>query len=159
MSDSSTEQKEWVDWMNIKLLQKAVILDEEDNILLVRKNPRKLGERVGNWDLVGGRMETKDLTIKKHPHLEALKREILEETGLTVTSVSPLVVRSGIKTTKTAGEVLIYFVIFRAYVSGIKPSITLSNEHVEYQWLKKEQAMQQDSGNDGGEYKEILQEV
>lgn len=72
---------------------------------------------------------------------------------------SHLVVRSGVKTTQSAGEVLIYFVIFTARVSGIKPAITLSSEHIEYQWLPKEQAMEQDFGNDGGEYKEILNEV
>jgi 8-oxo-dGTP pyrophosphatase MutT (NUDIX family) len=159
MSDNSTQQKEWVDWMNVKLLQKAVILDEENNILLLKKDSSRLGERAGHWDIVGGKMEPSDLETKRHPHLEALKREINEETGLVADTLTPFVVRSGVKISPSAGKVLIYFVIFRTHIRGIKPTVTLSKEHVEYKWIQKKEAMEQDFGNDGGEYKEILGEI
>src|SRR4051812_19892391 len=57
---------------------KALIHDQEGKILLLQVNPAKLsGERKDYWDLPGGRIQRGD-SIES-----TLKREVLEETGIT----------------------------------------------------------------------------
>lgn len=55
---------------------KGIVTDDQGRILLARENDDA-------WDLLGGGLEHNE-----NP-LEGLKREIMEETGLTVVSVSP----------------------------------------------------------------------
>ncbi len=151
--------KEWKDWLNVKLLQKVAIVDEEGNILVLTRNPNGPGPRPGKPDLPGGSFLLEDLTTENNPHLEAIKREIKEETGLAVQNIDVIHTSSGIKQTQTAGPVLIMAVGCKANTEGVKPKVTLSQEHTEYQWLPKNEAVALDFGNDGGLHKAIIEAI
>jgi 8-oxo-dGTP diphosphatase len=130
------------------------LIEHDGKVLIIRESSGyKDGTNAAKFDVPGGR-----LTPGEH-YLDALHREIKEETGLVVDTLTPFVVRSGVKISPSAGKVLIYFVIFRTHIRGIKPTVTLSKEHVEYKWIQKKEAMKEDFGNVGGEYKEILGEI
>ncbi|HUW24543.1 MAG TPA: NUDIX domain-containing protein [Patescibacteria group bacterium] len=153
------DKEEWKDWLNVKLLQKVAIVDEEGNILVLTRNPKSPGSRPGKPDLPGGSFSPEDLTSEDNPHLEAVKREIKEETGLTVQNIEVIHASSGIKPTQTAGKVLIMALGYKAGVKGVKPEVTLGQEHTEYQWLPKNEALSLDFGNDGGLHKAIIEAI
>jgi 8-oxo-dGTP pyrophosphatase MutT (NUDIX family) len=153
------DKEEWKDWLNVKLLQKVVIVDEEGNLLVLKRNPEGPAARPGKWDLPGGSLGQDDLTTENNPHLEAVKREIKEETGLDIDEVQVVHAASGIKKTESTGDVLIYAVGYRSQVGGIKPAVILSGEHTEYQWLPKNEALAFDFGNDGGLHKAIIEAI
>lgn len=153
------EKKEWVDWLNTKVLQKAVVVDEEGNCLSIRRIESGLGGRLGKWDLPGGSLGSDDLIGRTKPHKEAIKREIREETGLEVDEVEIIFADSGIKKTQTAGDVLLMALGYRCKVKGIKPEITLSHEHIESKWGSKDEMLTLDFGEDGGFHPSIIEKV
>lgn len=57
------EKKEWVDWMNTKVLQKAVVVDETGNMLALRRCETGPASRLGMWDLPGGSMNPEDIIM------------------------------------------------------------------------------------------------
>src|SRR5882724_13264929 len=85
---------EWVDWLNTKILQKAVIIDAVDNVLTMRRSKTSLGARPGKWDLPGGSIGRNDIAVSGKPHAAAIIREITEETGLTVEAIEATLVDS-----------------------------------------------------------------
>jgi len=150
---------EYKDWLSVKLLQKVAIVDEEGNILVLTRNPNSPGSRPGKPDLPGGSFLPEDLTSENNPHLEAVKREIKEETGLTVQDIEVIHASSGIKPTQTAGPVLIMALGYEATVKGVKPEAVLGQEHTGYQWLPKNEALALDFGPDGGLHHAIIEAV
>lgn len=152
------KEKEWVDWLNAKVLQKAVVIDGAGNYLAIKRASGRPGARPGKWDLPGGSMRLEDLAIFSQPHLYAMTREVMEETGLGVTEIEPVWIGSGTKKTNTAGEILVYGVGFRCKVKGIKPEIRLSEEHTESKWGSKDEILSLDFGEDGGMHSSIVKE-
>jgi 8-oxo-dGTP pyrophosphatase MutT (NUDIX family) len=153
----TTEQKEWVDWMPVKVLQKAVVIDMEGNILVLRRTEIGPGARPGKWDLPGGSMSLDDLgDNKQDSHGLAIKREVGEETGLDVNNLEVVHVASGGKQTRTVGRVLVLAIGYRCQVKGVKPKVVRSNEHVEDRWIIKKELFNLDFGEDGGFHSEIL---
>lgn len=59
---------------------KVFLKNENGEVLLLRRNPKKYPEIGPKWDIVGGRIDI------GAPLLENLKREVKEETGLEITS-------------------------------------------------------------------------
>lgn len=153
------KEKEWVDWLNVKVLQKAVVIDEAGNYLSIKRASDRPSARPGKWDLPGGSMSLEDLATSLQPHLEAIKREIIEETGLEVSEIEPVWIGSGTKRTQTAGEILVYGVGFRCKIKGIKPKVRLSEEHTESKWGKKEEILSLDFGEDGSMHSSIIKEA
>lgn len=143
-----TENKERIDWLNAKILQKIIITDEVGNLLITKRSTSKPGARQGKWDFLGGSMNAEDLQEKGEPHELALAREAREESGLEVKDIAPICVRSGKKLTQTAGEVLVYAVGFTCKVDGVKPAVTLSDEHTEYNWVTHQEVQTVDFGED-----------
>ena len=66
--------------------QKAVLLNPENELLLLQRS-EKAGAG-GKWSLAGGGLE------RKEDPFESLQREIQEETGLSVPTLSPFSLRS-----------------------------------------------------------------
>lgn len=118
---------------------KALIMNEEGKILLLKVNKEKLRNYSGEayWDIPGGRIH-KNSTIE-----ETLEREIEEETGLTeivsykkVDMVLSNNIRIPIENGETVGLIL---AIYICSVSGFE-KISLSDEHTEYGWFSSEEA-------------------
>ncbi|MDD2823083.1 MAG: NUDIX hydrolase [Candidatus Daviesbacteria bacterium] len=156
---TESEKKEWVDWLNTKVLQKAVVVDEDGNFLSIRRTESGPGGRLGKWDLPGGSMEADDLVIGTKPHAETIKRELREETGLEGDEVEVIFADSGIKKTQTAGNVLLMTLGYKCKVKGEKPEVKLSNEHVEAKWGPKEEILNLDFGDDGGFHASIIKKA
>lgn len=151
----------WVDWMNVKVLQKAVVIDEKGNMLALRRSENAPGARPGMWDLPGGSMDVDDLEGNEdsEPHADAIKREVVEETGLGVLRVEEVCVSSGVKQMETIGKVLILALGYRCYVDGVRPAINLGDEHCESRWISKEEFLKLDFGDDGGLHKKVIRKA
>ncbi len=158
-SASPLEKKEWVDWINVKVLQKAVLVDMEGNMLALCRPLTGPGRRLGAWDMAGGAMGVEDLNVLQNPHEVSLKREILEETGLTIDSTEIVYICSLVKKTQSAGSVLILPIGYRCKINGIKPAVVLSDEHIESRWVTKEEFLGMDFGDDGGFSVALIEKV
>ena len=92
-----------------------------------RRDTAKYGP--GLWDTPGGRLD-----IGESPE-EGLIRETMEETGLIVETVRPLMVFS--KVVEEMDKHFITLVYFCRYVEG---EVVLSDEHTQHLWANKEEA-------------------
>ncbi|HEU0050996.1 MAG TPA: NUDIX hydrolase [Patescibacteria group bacterium] len=110
---------------------KALIQNAEGKILLLRVNPAELKKFSGEpyWDIPGGR-------IHQGESIEgALKREVFEETGLTVTSLeSFIMVLSPIRIPVEKGTVGLVLSIYLCSVAH-SDSVVISPEHTEARWF------------------------
>lgn len=153
----TTEKMEWVDWVNAKILQKAVVIDEKGNMLTIKRAVDRPGSRQGKWDLPGGSLSTEDFSQnQQNPNELAIKREILEETKLEVTEVQVIHAESGVKKTKSSGDVFVLALGYKCVVKGVKPPVILSDEHTEFAWVNKQELQNTDFGEDGGFHKRIV---
>jgi 8-oxo-dGTP diphosphatase len=107
--------------------QKAVIFNDQDEILFLRRS-EKVG-RAGGWDFPGGRLE------HEQP-VAGLKREIWEETQLTVQEIQPIGVV--VREPREPDQNLLVIGYMANWQSG---EVTLSWEHTAFQWLNHEQAL------------------
>jgi 8-oxo-dGTP pyrophosphatase MutT (NUDIX family) len=101
----------------------AVVTDAGGNVLLVRT------PKVG-WELPGGRVE------RGEELLQALRREVREETGYTVREVGRL---TGVYAHAGAATLL---VVFRATVWGDSAERTADDDVVEVGWFAAERALE-----------------
>jgi 8-oxo-dGTP diphosphatase len=113
---------------------KAVIVDEQNRVLVVREAPLETRSHVGQYQIVGGRLDSGE-TFE-----DALRREVREEVGLEVEIGEPLYV--GEWRPKVKGiqyQIVAVFVVCRAK----SKDIVLSEEHDDYVWLNpaKRQAL------------------
>ena len=126
---------------NVKLLQKAVIVDGDKYLILKRSNVAV--PRPGKWDLPGGNVEWEESGVDvKNPHKIGLVREIEEETGI---EVDPASIRSadncyaGTYFTAARGESSAVLAIILGWKvvlpAGQRREIKISAEHTEYQWI------------------------
>ena len=117
---------------NFMVVVTAIIEKENGKMLLIKRSPKS--ELPNCWEDVGGRLKQSE-----HPE-EGLRREIKEETGIKdIEIVKPLTTfhafRKGIK--KKENEI-----IGIAYWCKTRTSeVTLSDEHIDYQWIFPEDAM------------------
>ncbi len=157
MEMAQAENKEWVDWLNTKVLQKAVVVDEEGNILVIKRTGEGPASRRGKWDLPGGSMNPTDLE-ESAPHEAAIRREVGEETGLKIEEVRPVYIGSWVFE-RSVGKVLGVAIGYVCRVRGVMPDPKLSSEHVDRHWGEKEEIMQMDFGDDGGLHAAIIKLV
>lgn len=119
-----------------RIATKALIVNDDGKILLLREaNTYEEGTGVYRWHLPGGR-----LNIGEHFE-DGLRREVMEETGLTISIGKPIFVgewRPVIKGTPNQ-IVAIFFACKRK--SG---DVVLSEEHDTYAWLSPEDYKQYD---------------
>jgi 8-oxo-dGTP pyrophosphatase MutT (NUDIX family) len=100
---------------------RGVIHDTRGNVLAVQRSSDR------NWELPGGR-----LSRGESPR-QGLRREIREETELTVESAEIVKANSWIN---TAGDCR-FAVHYRCVTTG--DSVTLSDEHVDSEWVHPEE--------------------
>ena len=114
---------------------KALICNDEGQLLLLKRNPNRLKSIKGVWDLPGGR-------VQKNESLEdALKREVREETGLNnIVCICPFkMVLSPIRLPTPDGDVGLVLATYVCQV-GDGESICLSDEHIDFEWFEPSQA-------------------
>jgi 8-oxo-dGTP diphosphatase len=112
-----------------RIAMKAVIVKDGKVLLLREAATYKDGTQVGRYHMPGGRIEAGE------NFEEALRREIKEETGLTVDIVQPVYVgewRPVIR--EVAHQIIGVFFICRP----TSEEISLSDEHDDYKWVTKE---------------------
>lgn len=115
---------------------KALIRDNDGKILLLQVNPAKLkDDQTTYWDLPGGRVQ-KGQTI-----LEALKREIVEETGVTGAEVAKEVgmVLSNVRIPIGDETVGLVLDVYECHLPA-NAKVELSDEHVAYNWFTPAEA-------------------
>lgn len=117
--------------MQVKVYAKAVILDENDNVLLLRRSPTDEG-RPGGQDFPGGNIEPGE-TLD-----HGMAREIAEEVGITV---DPNDLQLFYAATEAYGDRSVTRLVFWARVTS--PEVTLSFEHDQYRWINASQASQE----------------
>ncbi|MEK9179466.1 MAG: NUDIX domain-containing protein [Patescibacteria group bacterium] len=117
---------------DFKFLQKVIVFHPTDKTkFLALKRQENDVSRPGCWDLCGGNVAWSEI------HDTALTREIKEESGLTVSNISPL----QIKTTFEA-EKQIYYLFIGYIARAVSDTVILSLEHTEYKWVTKEEFLQ-----------------
>lgn len=124
---------------NFHLGAKALVRNAAGDILLLQVNPAKLkGEQKIYWDLPGGRVQ-KGQTV-----LETLQREIAEETGVATAEIVKEVgmVLSNIRIPLADGASVGLILGVYACKFTDNPTITLSDEHVAFDWFAPKEAAQ-----------------
>jgi len=104
---------------------KAILENDEGQILLLKRSPEKYPQVQKIWDIPGGRINTGSTL------LENLKREINEETGFTFEGEPKLLAAQDIIYEGKHVVRLTYY----AKTEGVIPK--LSDEHSEYAWVAK----------------------
>lgn len=134
---------------NVRLIQKCIIVNHDGKILALKRAPDD-HSRGGNWDLPGGGYEQGEDVVA------AIKREVMEEVGLTVISASPVYFtnRIGVSEGFFKGDT----VFGACYVcSDWEAEVKLSSEHVEFRWVTPEEFKSLDFGTDSGFFAETIE--
>lgn len=127
---------------NVRLIQKCLVVNSDGKILALRRDEND-HSRSGAWDLPGGGYERGEEVI------EAIKREVKEESGLTANSVYPIYFASkiGAKLGLFAGDTV--FAI--CYVCrDWEGELVLSTEHEDYQWVTPQEFAKLNFAEDDG---------
>lgn len=126
---------------NVRLIQKCIIVGRDGKILALKRAPDD-HSRGGNWDLPGGGYE------QGEDVLDAIKREVFEETGIIVKSVAPVYfANNSAKTGFFQGDNVFGMCYLCREWEG---EIRLSDEHMEYQWIDPSDFVQLNFGEDCG---------
>ncbi len=109
--------------------QKALVLNSEGKILALKAAYKKF-----QWDLPGGGVQLPERAI------DALRREIREETGLEVDNVEPMKVETAMRDEK---DWYIILIVYRC--TALSDQVTLSEEHAQYAWVTPEEFLHLDA--------------
>lgn len=152
----------YVDWLEkVKILQKAVIKNNEGLILALKRTSDRNRPRPNCWDLVGGRVEVGDIEKwgtksgkgdNDDILINALRREITEETNLDVVNVHFSRVASGFDGKRKIFTVAIGYTCD----STNEDELELSPEHCEYKWTTQNKFLNLEIGDDGGLIESII---
>jgi 8-oxo-dGTP diphosphatase len=116
--------------MNLQVGVKALIQNDQGQYLFMRRTQAFGDEAEPHWDIPGGRINPEE------PLLEALAREIKEETSLTIDATPKLLAAQDI----FAGHANLHVVrLTYALVGEGEPR--LSDEHQEFAWMTREEAL------------------
>lgn len=106
-------------------IAKALILDSDNSVLILRRSPTH-PTLAGRPDLPGGLIEEGE-----EPG-EALSREVKEETGLKISPQEFILVYSGTDIYNDVSHVRLFYIV---KLNQKTPQITISNEHDDSEWL------------------------
>lgn len=113
---------------DIKFLQKAVIIHpNKPELFIALKRSSNSMSRPNDWDLAGGNVLFGEL------HEDSLRKEISEETGLSVDYFIPVQI-----ITNYDKEKEVYYIFNGFYCRARNASIKISGEHSEFRWVIKE---------------------
>jgi 8-oxo-dGTP pyrophosphatase MutT (NUDIX family) len=141
-----------VDEIKFHLGVKAIIRDEIGRILLLKVRTDELAGYSGPayWDIPGGRIQWESVIRDKDTNqiqwpetvMKTLEREVQEETGLTgIVAVRPFsFIISDVSYPVESGEMV--GLLLRSYICDIPEvgTITLSQEHIDFEWFEPGEA-------------------
>jgi 8-oxo-dGTP diphosphatase len=107
--------------MELQVGVKVLLKNPDGKFLLIRRSGEKYS--FAKWDIPGGRIDMRN-SLR-----ENLAREVMEETGLTMTSEPRVIAAQDI-----FPEDKNIHVVRITYVGTAEGEPTLSEEHTEYQW-------------------------
>lgn len=115
-----------------RIATKALIVNPEQQILILREaDTYKEGTNVGRYHLPGGRLNPGEA------FMDGLKREVAEETGLTIKIGRPIYVGEWRPTIKgVPNQIVAMYFICKTQNSKVR----LSDEHDKYVWITPNQA-------------------
>lgn len=106
---------------------RAFIVNEEGNVLIIREAEGYAGgSQVGRYDLPGGKIETSE------SYLDAIQREVREETGLSIDVGDPFFVSEWYP--GASGDTIQIIGIFFECTPQ-STDVVLSDDHDDYQWI------------------------
>lgn len=107
----------------IKIIQKAIVLCRGKFLLIQRSIEDTSG---GLWDFPGGNLKFLESLEK------GIKREIKEETGLSITNLKKISVHEFIRAKKKK-----HFILFLYVCNSNSLNVRLSKEHAAFVWIDK----------------------
>ncbi len=112
----------------VQIAAKAAIVGPTGRVLILRESTAdKTNTKVGYWGLVGGRLEPGETFA------DGLKREVVEETGLSVRIEGPLYVGEWHPIIDgVPHQIIAIFMLCHTASERVK----LSLEHDQYEWVK-----------------------
>lgn len=110
---------------------KLLVQDSEGRYLFL-KRAKSYKSGTQPWDIPGGRINPDE------PILEALAREVYEETGMRMAPNPALLAAQDIFVPEKD-----LHVVRLTYAGSAVGEITISDEHAEYRWMTKQQAFDQ----------------
>jgi 8-oxo-dGTP pyrophosphatase MutT (NUDIX family) len=125
--------KEKYFWVGVK----ALIEDEKGKILLFKAPGWPAQNLEPHWDIPGGRID-----VGEEP-LTALKRELLEETGISDYSEPDFftAVIANPQTKLDIGTVGLAIFVYKVKIAD-DVQVKISDEHTEYEWVARPEAAQ-----------------
>jgi 8-oxo-dGTP diphosphatase len=119
--------------INQRIACKAVI-GMGDKVLVLREASTYVeGTQTGRWHCPGGRINPGE------PFVDGLKREIAEETGLTITSFEPFYVGEWFPVIKGQKNQIVA-IFFACTTEATPDSVRLSDEHDSFRWVTADEA-------------------
>lgn len=133
---------------NVRLIQKCFIVNS-DNKVLALKRPLDDKSRGGCWDTPGGGYEEGENVV------EAIVREIKEESDLTANNLTPIFIANniGIKEGFFAGQ-NVFGICYSC--RDWEGEVKLSEEHTEYKWVTPQEFLYLDFGSADGFFVESM---
>jgi 8-oxo-dGTP diphosphatase len=121
--------------VTLRLATKALIVNDQGKILVLREAVYDDGTNTGRYHLPGGRINPGEAFI------DGLRREVIEETGLEIEGGKPLYVGEWWPVIKDIPNqiVAIFFVC-----KPLTTQVRLSEEHDEFKWISPEEALELD---------------
>jgi 8-oxo-dGTP diphosphatase len=107
----------------IKIAPKAIIFDQDRVLVLRRSKTERKEKNSHGWDFPGGGLEPGELVM------EALAREVKEETGLHVKVISPAYIYDELIEEK-------HLIVMKFVCCQPVGQIVLSTEHEDYRWVE-----------------------
>lgn len=116
--------------MNLQVGVKVLLKNKNGAYLLMRRSETFHNEAEPHWDIPGGRIDPSEALET------ALRREVMEETGLSVED--DFILRSAQDIFVKPKDLHVVRLTYTASGSG---EIKISSEHQEVQWADREQAL------------------
>jgi 8-oxo-dGTP diphosphatase len=120
----------------LQIAAKAVIANDEGSVLLVRESPaHATNTKAGRYHLPGGRIEPGE------SFFDGLAREVMEETGLTLSVGEPLLIGEWRPIILGVPHQIVGVFIASTLIAG---TVRLSEEHDSFLWINPQEYEQYD---------------